>query len=62
MVFTPKHILKLELYFYLHPVHFIGNDSVQGNRKALIDYSFFSNSFDIPQMENSPGDVIYEDS
>lgn len=59
MVLTHNHILKLELYFYLLPAHFMGNGSVQGNKKALIDYSFSSNSFGIPQMENSPGNVIY---
>lgn len=40
----------------------MGKGSVQGNKKALIDYSFSSNSFDIPQMENSPGKVIYWNS
>lgn len=58
MVLTPKPILTLVLHLYLLPAHFMEHGSAQGSR-ALIDYSFSSNSIDSPQEENSPGNAKY---
>lgn len=47
---------EIRALFLLFPAHFTANGSVQEHREALIDYSLSSNSFDISQVENSPGD------